>query len=71
MKTLILIVLMATGCATTSYQLTDTKDRNQAQHVIDDRECSKYHYDAGNRFLDTQYYYACMEVKGYKLEAQK
>jgi predicted Abi (CAAX) family protease len=63
-----ILISLFSACATTEYQLRDTKNRTPSEHIIDDRECSRYHYQGSSKFLDREYYYACMDLKGYKLE---
>ena len=62
-----LILILTAGCSTVSSRLVDTNNGTDSQHVIDDRECTKYHWDNGFKYSDTEYYYACMNKRGYKL----
>ncbi len=65
---MILALCLFTGCATYApREFTDTKGHSHSEYVILDRRCSTYHYQGTARYLDQEYYYACMEQYGYKL----
>ncbi len=74
MKILLFVILIANimGCATYDRKFLDTKGHTQAEYVLYDRQCSRYHYfGEGHKALDTEYYYACMEQYGYKMEVKQ
>ncbi len=70
---LILALLLLTGCVTglldntpqKGVQIIAPKGTTQAQLVLDARSCTTYQYAAGNRFLDYEFYEACLIKKGY------
>lgn len=71
------VVLLALGlnaCSTVStrYSLTDPQARTESRQIVDGKACETYHWGSkGNRYLDENYYYACMQEKGYTLQSQK
>lgn len=71
--TAFLALVLLSGCATVGApQLVDPQNRDYSQKVIDQRRClvvTSYFHGVAN--YDTDYYYACMDKKGYKLEAAK
>lgn len=76
MKSILMLLFLAlTACSTTStrYDLTDPQGRAESRVVLDKRDCSKYSYMFhGNntvKILDQEFYYACMQEKGYGFQA--
>ncbi len=64
-----LAFLSLTGCATFHSKTVDLRPgRDMNDYIIVDRICTVYHWDHGNKFMDREYYFACMEKNGYHTE---
>lgn len=66
MKHILLMIAMlaGTGCATNKYELRDSQSRPGHTQILDQKACTIH----SGRYIDMEYYYACMQQKGYAFE---
>lgn len=69
LTSIIILVLLSACASSPKIQLTDLRNRSEAERVIDDRACTRVRgvSSHGNLRYDEGYYYACLEQRGYKV----